>query len=119
MWQRIAVYTIVALAMALAIFRILRKQKARGKCSNCSSNPKAKGKSMEENQIKLKVQNMHCENCENTVIRALQTIDGIGIVTASHADGTVTITYRGLGGGASVEEAARQKLEFIGFPPVP
>ena len=41
----------------------------------------------------LKVTGMTCGGCENAVKRALGRLDGVGEVTASHADERVTVAF--------------------------
>ena len=43
-------------------------------------------------EIKLKVNGMECNGCENRVINALKNIEGIESVSANHETGIVTIT---------------------------
>lgn len=42
-------------------------------------------------EIKLKVNGMHCEGCENRIKNSLSTIDGISEVSANHTKGIVII----------------------------
>lgn len=42
-------------------------------------------------EIKLKVNGMHCEGCENRIKNSLSTIDGISEVSANHTNGIVII----------------------------
>lgn len=42
-------------------------------------------------EIKIKVNGMVCEGCENRVKNALSTIDGIESIEASHKTGIVTV----------------------------
>ena len=43
--------------------------------------------------LTLKVTGMTCGGCENAVKRGLARLDGIGEVTASHAEARVTVTF--------------------------
>ncbi len=42
-------------------------------------------------EIKLKVNGMHCEGCENRIKNSLSTIDGISEVSANHTNEIVII----------------------------
>ncbi len=42
-------------------------------------------------EIKIKVNGMVCEGCENRVKNALSTIDGIESIEASHKTGIITV----------------------------
>jgi copper chaperone CopZ len=44
-------------------------------------------------QLILTVTGMSCGGCENTVKRAVSTLDGVANVTASHRENRVTLTY--------------------------
>jgi copper chaperone CopZ len=43
--------------------------------------------------LTLKVTGMTCGGCENAVARGLARLEGIGEVTASHADAKVAVTF--------------------------
>lgn len=43
--------------------------------------------------LTLKVTGMTCGGCENAVKRALGRLDGVGDVTASHAEERVTVAF--------------------------
>ncbi len=62
-------------------------------------------------EIKIKVNGMVCEGCENRVKNALSIMDGIDKVEASHKEGIVTII--------SNEEIERsvieEKINDLGF----
>lgn len=59
----------------------------------------------------FKVEGMVCTGCENRVINALKTIDGIENVVASHEDGTVKVTSK----DEVLESVMKEKIEDIGF----
>ena len=48
-------------------------------------------KEKENKQMKIKVNGMMCEHCEAHVKKALEAIDGIESVTASHEENLVTV----------------------------
>lgn len=62
-------------------------------------------------ELVLKVEGMHCSGCENRVKNALEQIDGIEEVKASHEDGEVVITLSHEVSMAEVKEA----IEDLGF----
>ncbi len=49
----------------------------------------------EMNEMKLKVEGMHCGSCEALVKDELGEMAGVKAVEASHADGTVVVRYEG------------------------
>lgn len=62
-------------------------------------------------EIKIKVEGMVCEGCENRVKNALTTIEGIEEVEASYQKGEVTIFAKEEISKSVMEE----KIEDIGF----
>lgn len=62
-------------------------------------------------EIILNVQGMHCGGCENRIKNAVQDIEGVENVTASHTDGTVKVTLNKELDRKVIEEA----IEDIGF----
>ena len=60
----------------------------------------------------LKVNGMSCGGCENAIKRALQQIAGVQDVSASHADGTVAVTYDD---DRAALPTFRQKIETLGY----
>jgi copper chaperone CopZ len=46
-------------------------------------------------ELKLKVDGMHCPSCEALVAEDVGEIAGVKKVLASHKDGTVTVQYDG------------------------
>lgn len=62
-------------------------------------------------EIKLNVNGMVCEGCENRVKNALSTIEGIENVEANHKTGVVTVTCNKEIQISVIEE----KLDDIGF----
>ncbi len=59
----------------------------------------------------LKVDGMVCNGCENRVINALKTIDGVENVVADHRNGIVTI----ISANKVKEKALKEKILDIGF----
>ena len=47
------------------------------------------------NNLKLRVQGMHCEGCENRIKKSLSEISNIKEVIANHENGEVIINYDG------------------------
>ncbi|PIE83923.1 MAG: hypothetical protein CSA07_04480 [Bacteroidia bacterium] len=66
-----------------------------------------------DDRFEVKVSGMMCGNCEQTVRKALESIEGVSAVEASHASGMVSCQAP-----AGVQEAVRQRLTAVGFPPV-
>ncbi len=62
-------------------------------------------------EIKIKVNGMVCEGCENRVKNALSTIDGIESVEANHETGIVTVKTNKEIDNTVIEE----KIDDIGF----
>ena len=60
----------------------------------------------------LKVSGMSCAGCENAIKRVLKQVQGVQDVVASHAEGTVEVTY-------DADQAAPavfgQKIEGLGY----
>ncbi len=112
-WQDLAVYALIGLILLFVIYRIARRKKSDTGCTACAGQTNTQHSSTKQQESILRVRNMHCENCENTVTRALHHVEGITSVKASHQEGTVTILYNG---EPKVLLAAREKLEIIGFP---
>lgn len=46
--------------------------------------------------LKIKVKGMVCNGCENRVINALKTIDGVSVVSADYKQELVTVTKSSL-----------------------
>lgn len=59
----------------------------------------------------INVDGMVCNGCENRVINALKTIEGIEKVVADHTSGKVTVTSN----GEISENIIKEKIEDIGF----
>lgn len=59
----------------------------------------------------IKVEGMVCGGCENRVVNALKTIDGIENVVANHKTGIVTVNSN----DEVSENAMKEKIEDIGF----
>ncbi len=60
----------------------------------------------------LKVSGMSCTGCENAIKRVLKQVNGVQDVAASHAAGTVDVTY-----DADRTDTAqfKQKIEALGY----
>jgi len=65
-------------------------------------------------EIKIKVNGMVCEGCENRVKNALSTIDGIERVEASHKTGLVTV----ISSKEMERSVIEEKINDIGFETV-
>jgi copper chaperone len=62
--------------------------------------------------VQLTVTGMTCGGCENAVKRALQQIDGVEKVTASHSANQVGVTYD----GARVTPVLlKERIEALGY----
>ena len=62
-------------------------------------------------EVVIKVEGMVCGGCENRVINALQTLDGVNSVEASHENGIVKVNF-----DDSVDvNKIKEKIEDIGF----
>ncbi len=62
-------------------------------------------------EIRMKVEGMVCNGCENRVQNALKTIKGVENVVANHTNGTVTVTSK----NEVAENVVKEKIEDIGF----
>ncbi len=62
-------------------------------------------------EITIKVDGMVCSGCENRLKNALETINGVVKVMASHETGMVKITFHDELDSSLIE----QKIEDIGF----
>ena len=62
-------------------------------------------------ELIIKVEGMHCSGCENRVKNALEQIEGIEKVKASHEDGEVVIK---ISHEVSMEEV-KEAIEDLGF----
>lgn len=69
-----------------------------------SGKPKTAEEKKEENRAELLVEGMMCENCENHVKKALESLPFITGVQADHKTGRVSITY-----SSQPDEAAMKK----------
>jgi copper chaperone CopZ len=63
------------------------------------------------NELKLKVEGMHCKSCETLVTEELADVSGVKGVEASHTDGTVKVKYEGRVDAAAV----RKKITELGY----
>ncbi|MCQ2496225.1 MAG: heavy metal translocating P-type ATPase [Lachnospiraceae bacterium] len=89
-----------------------RNSKFREKIANDSSEGNLiKSRRKDNNEMKIKVVGMMCGNCERHVTKALEAIDGIETVVASHEENLVTITC-----SKDVDEAViRAAIEEEGY----
>lgn len=62
-------------------------------------------------EVVIKVEGMVCGGCENRVKNALQTLDGVNSVEASHENGIVKVN---LDDSVDVNKI-KEKIEDIGF----
>lgn len=62
-------------------------------------------------EVVIKVEGMVCVGCENRVKNALQTLDGVNSVEASHENGIVKVN---LDDSVDVNKI-KEKIEDIGF----
>ena len=63
------------------------------------------------NELKLKVNGMMCEGCENRIKNALSTLEGVEKVEANHKTGEVKVTYN-----KPIEKSViEEKIDDIGF----
>ena len=60
-------------------------------------------------ELTLKVEGMVCNGCENRVMNALKTLEGVSEVEASLQTGIVTVK------GNVEQEELKKKIETIGF----
>ena len=44
-------------------------------------------------EVTIPVQGMTCEGCENAVKKSINSLEGVGEVTASHTDSIATVKY--------------------------
>ena len=70
-----------------------------------------KGKVVKMKELIFKVEGMMCGGCENRVKNALETIDGVESVLASHEEGTVKVTLN----KEIDENVIKEKIEDIGY----
>jgi len=48
---------------------------------------------MEIKETTIKINGMMCNGCEETVVNAVKTVEGVESASASHEQGTATISY--------------------------
>ena len=60
-------------------------------------------------ELTLKVEGMVCNGCENRVMNALKTLEGVSEVEGSFQTGIVTVK------GNVEQEVLEEKIETIGF----
>tara|TARA_R110002124_G_scaffold87407_1_gene224979 strand:- start:9925 stop:10203 length:279 start_codon:yes stop_codon:yes gene_type:complete len=61
---------------------------------------------------KVKIQNLKCKGCENTVISNLLSINGVENLALNVVESTLTIEYN----DEEVFEIVRNRLSKIGYP---
>ena len=66
--------------------------------------------------LQLKVTGMTCGGCENAVKRALQRVDGVEEVTASHDAGLVGVRFDA---AKVTPEVLRERIESLGYDVAP
>ena len=57
-------------------------------------------------------QKIHCESCENRIVRALQRVPGIGSVSASAKDQRISVS---IDADQATPEQVQAKLHEIGY----
>ena len=62
-------------------------------------------------ELVFKVEGMMCGGCENRVKNALEALDGVESVIASHEEGTVKVTLN----KEVDEKIIKEKIEDIGY----
>lgn len=62
-------------------------------------------------EIKIKVEGMVCNGCENRVQNALKNIKGVKNVIANYTNGTVIV----MSNSEIEKDALKEKIEDIGF----
>lgn len=62
------------------------------------------------NKIKINVEGMHCEGCENRIKNSLKEVEGIINVQANYKTGEVTIEEE----NSNLEEI-KEQIEDLGF----
>jgi copper chaperone CopZ len=62
--------------------------------------------------LQLKVTGMTCGGCENAVRRALQQVDGVEEVSASHTAGTVGVRFDP---GKVNPTLLKERIELLGY----
>ncbi len=63
----------------------------------------------------IKVAEIHCANCENTIRTALSKVPGVGVVVPSSATNDVKVSFDDT---KVTEQQLRHRLEEVGFGPV-
>jgi len=62
--------------------------------------------------VRLSVTGMTCGGCENAVRRNVSKLEGVEDVTASHADGVVTVRFDS---SKTALPAIRRQIEALGY----
>ena len=62
-------------------------------------------------ELKLKVEKMVCEGCENRIVNALSSLEGVEELKASHVEGTVLVN----GNDTMQENIIQERIEDLGF----
>jgi copper chaperone len=63
-------------------------------------------------KVQLTVTGMTCGGCENAVTRAVQQLDGVQSVTASHAANQVEVTFEA---GKVTAGMIRERIATLGY----
>lgn len=66
--------------------------------------------------LQLKVTGMSCGGCENAIRRALQQVDGVEEVSASHTAGTVGVRFDP---GKVTPTLLKERIEMLGYDVTP
>jgi copper chaperone CopZ len=67
---------------------------------------------MNKNSAELKIQNLKCHGCANTITTQLSKLEGVGNVKVSNETNSVIFSYL----GDQDLEAAIKKLSALGYP---
>jgi copper chaperone CopZ len=55
--------------------------------------PELRSVKMEVKEATIKISGMMCNGCEETVAKAIQSVDGVKEVSVSHQEGAATVSY--------------------------
>jgi copper chaperone len=70
-----------------------------------------KGASMSVNQIQVHVENIKCGGCEKSIIKGLNSIEGLSNIVIDRDQQLISVTA-----DASLREALVSKLKSMGYP---
>lgn len=112
-------FCVVTNALRLNLFRIYDTRRDRAgkalqkKRSETDSMQVQAVEEKEENKMEktLKIEGMMCPHCEGTVKKALEAIDGVREVVASHTAGTAVVTLD----GEVADEVLKKTVEEQGY----